>query len=242
MPHDRPLGTSASHDPESGPLEGGCESSTRRRRRSCRIERVGLQRRSPGSFCGLQGANNKGRGDSLPPESDAYVQARNAPDGSTVYRPQAPLTVEPRQVRPGSKLAPAYRPIVNKCEKAGWRTVLHNLAKVSSILLSTSFAVKGANPKVHAPATTTGSLVVKEILERVPVLGRERTNGDWARLGEFHNFIIKPGSRDDPSHSSVTRVPRQPWPPLITERKLPPKASCRVSRARISRRFAWIIS
>jgi hypothetical protein len=183
MPHDRSLGTSASHDPESGPLEGGCEPCTRCRRRSCRIERVGLQRRSPGSFCGLQGAGNQGRSNSLPPESDAYVQTRNAPDGSTVYRPQAPLMVERRQVHPGRKLAPANRLIVNKCEKAGWRTVLHNLAKVRSVLLSTSFAVKGANPKVHAPATTTGSLVVKQIIERVPVLGRERTNGNWAWLG-----------------------------------------------------------
>src|SRR5437588_11293111 len=200
---------------ESGTRESrGCAGEKIRSAfRRVLINRVGLERWRPCPPCSLQRRCNQHGHDALLAIAPPHIETRDRPDWHIIYARKRPCAIEPLQGTARRKLAPPYGYIAIESEQAGRRTAPHELSKRRLILLAGRLAIGTADSPVHAPRAIARAMLVKQVLQSSPQIGRERTDSELHAERPGDRSVVRGIGRQPVSkpRTSVSGMNRMAW-------------------------------
>src|SRR6184192_824758 len=178
--HDRAMRHTTSNRLESGARESrGCAGEKIRSAfRRVLVNRVGLERGRPCPPCSLQRRCDQHGHDALLAIAPPHIETRDRPDWHVVHACKHPCAIEPLQCTARRKLTPPYGYTAIESEQTGRWTAPHELSKRRLILLTGPLAIGTADSPVHAPTAIARAMLVKQVLQSRPQIGRERTDSE----------------------------------------------------------------
>jgi hypothetical protein len=104
--------------------------------RSHRINRICFKRWRIRALCRFHCCFDQSRHDTQSAIAAPHVKARDGPDRHIVHALQSSRAIEPRQIIPRRKLAPADGPLTIEGEQAWRRAMLHDLVECALVFLA----------------------------------------------------------------------------------------------------------
>src|ERR1700730_8106083 len=134
----------------------------------CRIDWIRLQRRRLRPLGCLQRGRDEGCGDAPLAIALAYIEAGDCPDRCVVQTPRQTGLIEIWQRTARRKLTPPDGKVAIECEETRRRAEPHERPKLGLVPLPPPFAIRAAEPPVHAPAPIGASGLAEQVFYRRP--------------------------------------------------------------------------